>query len=351
MTGGGRIVHARRWLGVVAREWPAYRDALARPDRSYLTLHNRGEALEAAPDGSGYRCAWQWTSDLHAPKFLPSLGRDLLRRSLADHPIATVDAPAARDAQPEITFVIGHRGEARLAHLLSTLRSIAGQRDARVECVVVEQDTIARAKSHLPSWVRHVHAPPPREDMPYCRAWAFNIGVREAKAPLVVLHDNDMLVPGDYASTALRIAQSGYEAMNLKRFVFYLAQDATTQLLSGASAWSDAPPEAIVQNLEAGGSVVIAREAYERIGGMDESFIGWGGEDNEFWERCRALRVWPWGSLPIVHCWHAPQPGKENAARDTTALWRAKSAIAIEDRIARLRGTASGAASGPQGVA
>jgi hypothetical protein len=234
--------------------------------------------------------------------------------------------------------------------LLATLRSIAGQRDAHVECIVVEQDVVARAKAHLPAWVRHIHAPPPRDDMPYCRAWAFNIGVRETDAPLVVLHDNDMLVPADYTSTALRVAGAGYEAMNLKRFVFYLSEHATAHLLAGVPAWQDGRLEAVVQNLEAGGSVVISRDAYGRIGGMDESFVGWGGEDNEFWERCQSLRVWPWGGLPIVHCWHPAQPGKDNAGRETTALWRRKSAIAIEERIARLRNTPSGAPGGPQGA-
>ena len=71
---------------------------------------------------------------------------------------------------------------------------------------------------------------------------------------------------------------------------------------------TDAAPEVIVQNLEGGGSVATTREAFESIGGMDESFIGWGGEDNEFWQRAQTCRVWPYGYLPIVHLWRPSQP-------------------------------------------
>jgi hypothetical protein len=343
--------HVRQWLGAALREWPHYRRVLARNDDGYLALCNRGQRLEPSPEGPGFRCDWQWTSDLHAPRMLPHLGRRLMQRALDDHPVRLADEPERTAGAPDIAFVIGHRGEARADHLLATLRSIAGQQGTQVECVVVEQDVQPRMRTRLPAWVRHVHAPPPTADMPYCRSWAFNVGVRECRAPLVVLHDNDMLVPADYARQARGLAARGYEAMNLKRFVFYLSQAHTARLLAGAAGFTDEAPLAITQNLEAGGSAVITRDAFERIGGMDEAFIGWGGEDNEFWQRCQALKVWPWGRLPIVHCWHEAQPQKGRADRDTEALLRQRSTVAVAERIARLRQRPSGLLAGPQGAA
>ena len=68
--------------------------------------------------------------------------------------------------------------------------------------------------------------------------------------------------------------------------------------------------DAIVQNLEAGGSSGAGRQAYFDIGGFDERFIGWGGEDNEFWERAQTKKVYPYGYLPLVHLWHEPQRGR-----------------------------------------
>jgi hypothetical protein len=341
----------RKLLGVLLRDVPVYVPALLRGGDAYLTIRNRHERLSAAPQGAGFRCEWQWASDLHAPKVMPLLGRELMRRALAVHPVRLADAMAApKTTAPEICFVIGHRGVDRLPHLLSTLRTIAAQERVGVECIVVEQDAVSRLTGQLPSWVRLIHTPPPTPEMPYCRSWTFNVAARQACAPILVLHDNDMLVPVDYAAHIVSLARAGYEVMNPKRFIFYLSHGHTEAYLAGRSGLLGAPPEVIVQNLEAGGSVAITREAFERIGGMDESFIGWGGEDNEFWERAATLQVWTWGSLPIVHLWHAAQIGKQDSENQTAQHYRALAHITPLDRIRRLRHTARGQSSGPAGV-
>ena len=92
-----------------------------------------------------------------------------------------------------------------------------------------------------------------------------------------------------------------------------------------------------MQNAEAGGSLAMARSAFFAIGGYDESFIGWGGEDNEFWERAQTRRVWPFGYLPMVHLWHAAQPRKTDPDNPTLRHYEALSRIAVDKRIAELR--------------
>ena len=336
-------------LGVLVKDWHRYRRALDAESPTYLTLCNRYERLEAAPDGSGYRCDWRYTSDLHAPKHLPSLGLKLLRRALADHPIRRLPEPHTMPASPDLSFIIGHRGMERLPHLLATLESIAGQEGANVECLVVEQDQQAYLPGHLPVWVRHLHTPPLTPDLPYCRAWAFNVGVRQARGSVLVLHDNDMLVPTDYAARILQHVRQGYEVLNLKRFIFYLSKAHSQRVFAGTAELTAQAPETIVQNLEAGGSVAITRAAYECIGGFDESFIGWGGEDNEFWERAQTLTVWPYGYLPLVHLWHPSQPGKYQADNPTLRRHRQLAEIPAGERIAGLRARIQGEMTGPQG--
>jgi hypothetical protein len=97
-------------------------------------------------------------------------------------------------------------------------------------------------------------------------------------------------------------------------------------------------PEYIVQNLEAGGSMAITRDGYRRIGGMDESFVGWGGEDNEFWRRCSILNRWIWGYDCLVHLWHDSQPLK--LIKDNINITRAKDLLEadLEERILYLSG-------------
>jgi len=338
------------FLGVVLMDLPRYLVALSGDANRYLAISNRTGRLEPAPDGNGYRCDWQWTSDLHAPKVIPALGRWLMRRALGDHPVQRVDSPNLNvGAAPQITFLIGHRGMARLPHLLATLQSIAGQQGASVECIVVEQDLFSQLGPHLPSWVRLVHTPPPAPDIPYCRAWTFNVGAHHARADVLVLHDNDMLVPVDYAASILDRVKRGYDVVNLKRFIFYLTQSHTQAVFSGRAVLLDAAPDVIVQNLEGGGSVAITRSGYAQIGGLDESFIGWGGEDNEFWERAQTLRVWPWAGLPLVHLWHAAQPGKQDAGYHTARHYQALALVSPQERIKRLTGMPNGQMSGPQG--
>jgi hypothetical protein len=202
----------------------------------------------------------------------------------------------------------------------------------------------------LPGWVRYVHLPYPAM-APYCRSWGLNVGARHCVGEILVLHDNDMLVPNDYAAQIASRVQMGYEAVNLKRFVFYLGEEHTRLLLKGEATPSDRPPVAIVQNLEAGGSVGITRHAFESIGGMDESFIGWGGEDNEFWDRAQTLNVWPYGSFPIVHLWHSAQPEKSLRERPMTNRFELLAKLPATQRIKNLHLTAWGQMSGPADIA
>lgn len=338
----------RALSGVYAKDWLRYRWRIAASGHDYLTVCNRNEQLEAAPDGEGYRCLWQWTSPLHAPTVLPDLGLRLMHRALADHPVRRARTPLRlHDPQVDVTFVIGHRGADRLPLLQATLESLAAQHGVSIECIVVDQGIEPTIGSSLPAWVRQVHTPPSHAGVPYCRSWAFNIGARHAKGRVLVLHDNDMLVPDDYAFSVLKHVNDGYQVIDLKRFVFYLTERQTARYLAGEVAVTQAAPDSIVQNLQGGGSVAITRRGYERIGGMDESFIGWGGEDNEFWERAQTLRVWPYAYLPIVHLWHPAQPGKDASDNPALRLYRQLSAIPCQERIARLRRMDAGSVSGP----
>jgi GT2 family glycosyltransferase len=154
---------------------------------------------------------------------------------------------------------------------------------------------------------------------------------------VLLLHDNDMLVPAGYCRRLLERIARGYAVVNPKRFIFYLDEDHSARVLAGSEDYAERPAEAIVQNLEAGGSMAITAAAYAAIGGMDEGFIGWGGEDNEFWDRCLTRPTWIWGYEPIVHLWHRGQPLKHR--RDNPNLDRARGLMqrpALE-RIAALR--------------
>lgn len=335
------MLYYKKLIGVIVKDLPNYLLKLILPAPSYLKICNRYEQCEPDLFGKGYRCNWQWTSDLHAPKYLPFLGKWLMKRALKDHPIKIIDESGQQSIDPDITFIIGHRGTTRLPHLLATLKSIASQQKCSIECIVVEQDHKQLIKGQLPDWVRYIYTPVPTPDYSYNRSWTFNVGFQIARGKVLILHDNDMLIPIDYASEILPIINKGYEVVNLKRFIFYLTEVHTQLLFENQYRLLEQAPESIVQNLEAGGSIAIGRDAFKKIGGMDESFIGWGGEDNEFWERAQTLKVWSWAYLPIVHLWHPAQPEKHKANNSTLNHYQILSGIPAQTRIEKLKNQAN----------
>ena len=318
-------------LGALLYDVPRFVRTTRKP-RAWVAMRNRNERLSL--DGRGARCEWIFTSELHIANVYPWAGARLMAKAFADWPIVLRDAPES-NGKPDVSFVIGHRGLERLPHLLATLRSIAGQRGASIECVVVEQSARREIESRLPSWVRYVHTPAP--EAAYNRSWTLNAGARAATADVLVLHDNDMICPADYASETLARAREGWLFQQPKRFIFNLSQRETETVFASGEVRTNVP-SVIVQNAH-GASIAAMREAYFAIGGYDESFVGWGGEDNEFWDRAETTgRVYDFGYLPFVHLWHAPQPGKQLGG-DAPAVrrWHELKEIPAAERIRRLR--------------
>lgn len=337
----------RQKIGALAFDAPRFLWAMHGPaacGAHWTRYGNRRDRLVFEPEGRGVACDWEFTRTLHLCDVFPGAGRKLMAVALRDCPIRVADAPgfsASDTIAPDVSFIIGHRGMERLPFLLRVLKSIAAQQEIRVECIVAEQDAAPQVRGQLPGWVRYVHVPGPSPESPYSRSRAFNAGAALARGRTLVLHDNDLLVPAGYAMEAVRLVQAGHEVINHKRFIFYLSESATGEMVASGqlnARASSFAPTVVLENATGGGSLAIAREAFNAIGRMDESFEGWGGEDVEFWQRARTRRVWNYGFLPLVHLWHSDQPGK-TPEKKTPGMERLRqlSKIPPEERIRALR--------------
>jgi hypothetical protein len=311
---------------------------------TWVDLKNRHERLLRRSGQRGVACDWLWCSALFHCQNYPDVGKRLLRTVLDEWPIRFGNA-SSDVSRPEVTFIIGHRGLARLRHLLATVSSIGGQEGTAIECLVIEQAPQQEVASALPSWVRYIHRPPPRNEMPYSRAWAFNVAAREARGRILVFHDNDVCVPARYAAELVRIFDEGFEAARLQRFVFYLSRAHTSQFFDTRQLEPYHGPEQVVQNCE-GHTIAVARDIYFEVGGHDEAFLGWGGEDNEFFDRLRTRRLHECAYLPFVHLHHEPQPGK-GATHSNTSYFETRMRIPAHDRIVELAGRPLGHPAGP----
>jgi predicted glycosyltransferase involved in capsule biosynthesis len=64
----------------------------------------------------------------------------------------------------------------------------------------------------------------------------------------------------------------------------------------------------------AGGVIFIHRNSFEKIGGWDERFIGWGGEDNHFEEKIKKMNIpiFLFKKYPAYHLYHEVDDNSKN---------------------------------------
>lgn len=355
---GGRVLNVlrpvREWLGVAVHDWRRYGQALAEPvtagvspARGWISLCNRAERLTANLQGPGVLCDWEWGSELHACQVWPGLGRRVMKVALREWPIRFADA-VPHASGPRVSFIIAHGGRDRLVQLVRTIRSLFAQTGIDLEVVVVDQ-TDEPVVSDLPPGIRYRHLAKRGVAQGWHKSWAFNVGAREASGELLVFHDGDVCVPQSYgAEVARTLSQGAWDAASIQRFLFYLTPRDTEAVERTDSLLPSLTPERVWQNWR-GGTIAIRRDAFFSIGGFDEGFVDWGGEDTEFYDRCgQALRHCRYGYLPFVHLWHAPQAGRKAVDNPNIARimpWRM--GLAVSERVRELTQRRFGDPAGP----
>lgn len=147
---------------------------------------------------------------------------------------------------------------------------------------------------------------------PFNRSAAVNAAAKRA-APdweLAVIADADCFVGPAQLQAALHTATQGCITFAFDRFC-YLSRKGTTTIMDGyLGMWEPFVEWALPGTCSS--MVVVTRQLWEAVGGMDEGFIGWGMEDVAFSLACQAMgegcaRV----EGPVWHLYHPPSP--ENA--------------------------------------
>ncbi len=210
------------------------------------------------------------------------------------------------------SIIVPYRADAdgwRLANLEAVLARLP--RALQLEVLVVEQDA-APTLGVLPHpAARTLFAFNPG---PFNKAWAANMGARAAASPVLVFCDADVIVG---ASLERAIAHCVERYDFAKPYVRLVDLDAAQSqaLREGAAAL---PGAGVLQAgrgaagehlVLCGGAFVIRRDAFFAIGGFDERFVGWGGEDDalsEMVERARLSTV-ELDDEAALHMWH-PRP-------------------------------------------
>lgn len=154
-----------------------------------------------------------------------------------------------------------------------------------VAAVVVEHDEVSRLDTDRLSGAHHEFI---SSSGPFSKALACNIGFAAVDTPVVALVDSDTMVASRaFLGCVARCDEAGSQIDVIRPFgrLIELDEDATRSVyLTGHL------PEALAAGQDntrggefvpmCGGIVVMRSAAYVSAGGMDESFIGWGGEDD-----------------------------------------------------------------------
>lgn len=281
------ILRAPEWARRTGLEWQ--------------DLCNRHEVVTRCSTGPGRVCHWQHSSFLSACRFFPDTGARLLRQ-----------AWAGRESRPvsPVSIILPVRGEDRAAAVRVVANALVRMAGPASEVLVCEHDSTPRYARNLAPGMRHVFLPAAQGE-PFNKSRAMNAGACAARHPTLVLHDADVVVSPDFLCQSLRIMEQGWEAVRPIRFLFLLDEADSREYLRTES-WTGVRAIARVQQNFPGIATVIRRETYLELGGHDERFEGWGGEDVEFLDRLGTRRFYAGSFLLALHLWHSPAPQKQS---------------------------------------
>ncbi|MEU2180873.1 glycosyltransferase [Streptomyces thermolilacinus] len=216
------------------------------------------------------------------------------------------------DAAVVIPFRAADDATGRVRNLAAVLNALADQSHPRqrYRVVVVESDERPRWREvFTDACDAYVFAPDPGR---FNKSWTVNVGVVHGARPteLVCVLDGDILVDRDFIARAVeRFQRPGTQAHWPFEDMLFL--DPASSADAVRARCLEAAPDPGQDRLRGvhlrrppGGCVWLREDLFTRIGGMDERFCGWGGEDQDFVWRAERYGPMDRHDDPLVHLHH-----------------------------------------------
>lgn len=205
---------------------------------------------------------------------------------------------------PAITCIIPFRDIGRSKCIETVVNNIRTLKYPEVQIILAEQDDQSRINKNRFPCIDHVLVKSPIQNMHFSKSLAFNKGVSLAEFENMILHDADMLVRSDYASKIVGLLEQ-YESAHIGKTVCYMERESTDRIVKEQSIQRDNISSDRIVNYYEGGSLAIRKQAYIKIGGFCEKFIGYGCEDCEFYHRMTiGTNNYTIRSIDLFHLWH-----------------------------------------------
>ncbi|MEM6269464.1 MAG: glycosyltransferase [Bacteroidota bacterium] len=206
----------------------------------------------------------------------------------------------------EFTYAIPFRASCatRRANLDYTLKWIS--RFPNFELLLIEQDEYSRIDlATLPPGCRHLFIYNPGL---FNKSWALNVAFRHSSGRVFAVGDADMLMHDHELMAALILCRDEYEVVNPFAQFLDIGPEETFRIQHGMTTLRtmfEKPTPRAGANF-ASGMILFQRRAYEKMGGWDERFFGWGIEDNVVAEVKVPVLIDRAIQLPYTgyHLWH-----------------------------------------------
>jgi GT2 family glycosyltransferase len=208
------------------------------------------------------------------------------------------------------------------------------------ELILVEQDSRPRLRMEewaIPARYRFVYNPGP-----FNRSWGLNVGGRMARATVLLLLDGDILLDTRAVEAAVEACHHGVSAVNPYSELIDLSASDSDDICAGRRDLTQAQEhrrnrlwtnESICF---CGGAFLVDSDFYREIGGQDERFEGWGGEDDAMSVKIDRLapRAMTLAGARAYHLYH-PRRGDEvygtRAYLNNKALADTYCAMSVDD--------------------
>jgi hypothetical protein len=260
-------------------------------------------------------------------------------------------------ADPEVLIVVPFRdrdtGGVRLRNLLSCLLSLRDQSYPR-ECyrvTVVESDAEPRWREVIEPYADHYLFAPKADT--FNKSWAVNAGVVNSpgRPEVICILDADVLADRWFVErNARRFERPGVMGHLTYRNMLCLDTVSTSRairerLRDGAGEPDLARLRGFTLRRGPGACLWVRTSAFHRIGGMDERYEGWGGEDIDFNYRFDFANAYDSYDDTLIHLRHPPASalrtdGELVNAHIPPLSWQAGEIIGRLDRFATAAATA-----------
>ena len=223
------------------------------------------------------------------------------------------------DRSGEIHVVIplmDRTGTGRVRNLVACLLALRDQSPSAPlhQVTVVEYDTHPRWRHVIEPMVdRYIHV---HGTGRFNKSWTVNVGVCQTRAParLLCLLDADMVVDRDFLErNRARFDDPGHDAHLPHTECLSLDVTSTHRVIAQRCLAGE--PEAplpmsrgLLLRDAPGGCLWIRSELFHRIGGFDERYAGWGGEDEDMIVRTSAAGATVQYDDVMVHLAHERPP-------------------------------------------